>query len=109
MEEALSCDQPKWLDPFIRRDMIYIAPEAILGQKQGFGIDWWSMGIIFYQMLTGLTSNPFAYLSTLQEYFAAVVNGERPGFYRSWGEAQVHIEGLIKEMIIEVTALIGVK
>ena len=75
LEEVLS--QQRWHDPFVRRDVHYIAPEVILGLEQGFSIDWWSMGIILYQMLTGLASNPFSACSTLQEYFTAIVNGKQ--------------------------------
>lgn len=32
----------------------YLAPEILLGQGYGLSVDWWSVGIIFYEMVTGL-------------------------------------------------------
>jgi serine/threonine protein kinase len=31
----------------------YIAPEIIHGQAYGFGVDWWSFGILIYEMAVG--------------------------------------------------------
>lgn len=38
--------------------MKYIAPETISGKKYSFSIDWWSLGIIIYRMLTGKLPHP---------------------------------------------------
>lgn len=38
--------------------MKYIAPEAISGQKYDHMVDWWSLGIIIYRMLTGKLPYP---------------------------------------------------
>lgn len=50
----------------------YIAPEVILGQGYGFGVDWWSMGVILYEMLIGAT--PFR-STTVQELFDEITDG----------------------------------
>jgi len=35
----------------------YLAPEILLSQPYGNGIDWWSLGVVLFELFTG--SNPF--------------------------------------------------
>ena len=51
----------------------YIAPEVILGQPYGSAVDWWSMGVILYEMLIGAT--PF-WSTTVQDLFDEITDGE---------------------------------
>ncbi|TPX63199.1 hypothetical protein CcCBS67573_g08737 [Chytriomyces confervae] len=32
----------------------YLAPEILLGEGYGQSVDWWALGILFYEMVTGL-------------------------------------------------------
>ena len=50
----------------------YIAPEVILGHGYGLAVDWWSMGVILYEMLVGKT--PFCG-SNVQELFDKITDG----------------------------------
>jgi microtubule-associated serine/threonine kinase len=49
----------------------YIAPEVILGAGYDRAVDWWSMGVILYEFLTGTT--PF-YGNTVEEIFQRTIN-----------------------------------
>jgi serine/threonine protein kinase len=35
----------------------YLAPEVLLGQAYGNAIDWWSLGVVLFELFTGM--NPF--------------------------------------------------
>ena len=35
----------------------YLAPELILGTGHHFGVDWWALGCVIYEMLAG--TSPF--------------------------------------------------
>ncbi|GAX28827.1 cGMP-dependent protein kinase 1 [Fistulifera solaris] len=53
---------------------LYLAPEVILNRGHNWGADHWSMGVLFYEMITGGT--PF-YRSGMQkmDLFRAIVKG----------------------------------
>lgn len=49
----------------------YIAPEVVNGVGQSSAVDWWTLGILIYEMLTGTT--PFKGTYT-DETFKKIVN-----------------------------------
>ncbi|XP_065319056.1 protein kinase C zeta type-like [Gordionus sp. m RMFG-2023] len=51
---------------------LYVAPEILRGDDYSFGVDWWSLGITMYEMLTGLT--PFDGMKdNREELFKAIL------------------------------------
>ena len=50
----------------------YIAPEVILGLEYDRAVDWWSMGVILYEMLAYY--KPFR-ANTVDELFDIITNG----------------------------------
>ena len=50
-----------------------MAPEVILRHLYGHGVDWWSMGIILYKMLTG--SHPYVSRTTT-EILDEIIDGK---------------------------------
>lgn len=48
----------------------YMAPELLLGTGHGPAVDWWALGIVAYELLTGVT--PFAG-TTAEEVFSKVL------------------------------------
>jgi serine/threonine protein kinase len=57
----------------------YLAPEVIKGQGHGKYVDYWSFGIIVYEMITGI--NPFKRKDKSNfEKMQMIINGEIPYF-----------------------------
>lgn len=51
----------------------YLAPEVLKGEDHGFAVDWWSAGIVLYEMLTGHV--PF-YSDNRNEMYQNAIKGE---------------------------------
>ncbi|KAG9393568.1 Protein kinase domain [Carpediemonas membranifera] len=51
----------------------YIAPEVLTGVGHGKGVDWWSTGVLLFEMLTG--SPPF-YSKNRQQMYRNVIRGK---------------------------------
>jgi len=70
----------------------YLAPEVLKGQGHGLAVDWWSLGTLIYEMLTGLP--PF-YSQNINIMYQKILNGELrfPSFVSP--EAQSLLEGLL--------------
>jgi serine/threonine protein kinase len=61
----------------------YIAPELLKGQKYGVGVDWWSFGVLLYEMMGFRT--PF-YDKNRKLMFHGIINNEplwQPHFSQS--------------------------
>ncbi|PRP75317.1 protein kinase [Planoprotostelium fungivorum] len=70
----------------------YLAPEVLKGQGHGTAVDWWSLGTLIYEMLTGLP--PF-YSQNINYMYQKIMQGELrfPSFISN--EAQILLEGLL--------------
>ncbi|KAF7989140.1 hypothetical protein HCN44_007450 [Aphidius gifuensis] len=44
----------KDIDGSIDDEFYYVAPEILLGDEYNFTVDYWSVGILFYELLTGI-------------------------------------------------------
>jgi serum/glucocorticoid-regulated kinase 2 len=70
----------------------YLAPEVLKGQGHGTAVDWWSLGTLVYEMLTGLP--PF-YSQNINIMYQKILNGELrfPPYLSE--QAQSLFEGLL--------------
>eukprot|EP01117_Protostelium_nocturnum_P019546 TRINITY_DN84_c0_g1_i1.p1 TRINITY_DN84_c0_g1~~TRINITY_DN84_c0_g1_i1.p1 ORF type:complete len:426 (+),score=194.31 TRINITY_DN84_c0_g1_i1:249-1526(+) len=70
----------------------YLAPEVLKGQGHGTAVDWWSLGTLIYEMLTGLP--PF-YSQNINYMYQKIMQGELrfPSFISP--DAQSLLEGLL--------------
>jgi len=70
----------------------YLAPEVLKGQGHGMAVDWWSLGTLIYEMLTGLP--PF-YSQNINIMYQKILNGELrfPSYVSPDGQSL--LEGLL--------------
>ncbi|XP_051911868.1 protein kinase C theta type [Hippocampus zosterae] len=81
----------------------YIAPEILLGQKYNSSVDWWSFGVLLYEMLTG--QSPF-HGRDEEELFQSI-RTDAPAYPR-WLSADAK-DILIKLFVREPDERLGVK
>lgn len=81
----------------------YLAPEVLRGQGHSTPVDWWSLGTLIYEMLTGLP--PF-YSKNINIMYQKILNGELrfPNYISP--EAKSLLEGLLNR---DVNARLGDK
>jgi len=70
----------------------YLAPEVLKGLGHGTGVDWWSLGTLIYEMLTGLP--PF-YSQNINIMYQKILNGELRFPSHVSAEAKSLLEGLL--------------
>lgn len=73
----------------------YLAPELLLRQKHGSGVDWWALGICLYEFMTGIP--PFND-DTPQAVFQNILNKDIP-----WPEGE---ELLSKEAVTAIETIL---
>ena len=52
----------------------YMAPELVQGQKYSVAVDWWSYGVLVYEMMT--TRTPFFNQKGRQAIFQGIIHGQ---------------------------------
>jgi serine/threonine protein kinase len=70
----------------------YLAPEILSGQPYSKSVDYWSAGVLFYELLTGAV--PF-YSSNRQELYAQTIQGEISFPVYVAKEAQSLVRGIL--------------
>ncbi|XP_035677707.1 protein kinase C delta type-like [Branchiostoma floridae] len=70
----------------------YIAPEILKGQRYGFSVDWWSFGVLLYEMLIG--ASPF-HGDDEDDLFYSILH-ETPQYSRIEKDAQSCLSQLLE-------------
>lgn len=70
----------------------YLAPEVLRGQGHSYPVDWWSLGTLIYEMLTGLP--PF-YSKHINVMYQKILNAQLTFPSSMSSQAQSLLEGLL--------------
>lgn len=73
----------------------YVSPEVIINKGQSFTTDWWSFGILIYEMIFG--SPPF-YSKDTEKMYHDIINRE-VSFERFKVETSQDVKDLIKALL----------
>lgn len=71
----------------------YLAPEVLRGQGHSFPVDWWSLGTLIYEMLTGLP--PF-YSKHINVMYQKILNAQLTFPSTVSNDAKSLLEGLLE-------------
>jgi len=74
----------------------YVAPEVLLNQPYGPGVDLWSMGVILYILLCGFP--PF-YHSNTAELYRQIKKGDYTMPKKYWGEISDEAKNLVQRLL----------
>jgi len=70
----------------------YLSPEIVTGQGHGKGVDWWTLGVLIFEMLHGVT--PF-FSSDQTEMYRRIVRGK----YRAPKYFSTEVKDLVKGLL----------
>jgi cGMP-dependent protein kinase len=71
----------------------FMAPEVILGQGHSYACDWWALGVLLFEMLSGVT--PFLETSILKTY-EKILSGDVAFPLQFSAHATLFIKGLLQ-------------
>jgi len=72
----------------------YLAPEIVTGQGHGKGVDWWTVGVLIFEMVAGCT--PF-FSSDQTEMYRKIVRGK----YRTPKYFSYEVKDLIRRLLVK--------
>jgi len=72
----------------------YLAPEIVTGQGHGKGVDWWTVGVLIFEMVAGCT--PF-FSSEQTEMYRKIVRGK----YRTPKYFSYEVKDLIRRLLVK--------
>jgi serine/threonine protein kinase len=71
----------------------YLAPEIVMGQAHGRAVDWWSLGMLAYEMMTGL---PPWYTSDRFQLFSSICEARVEFPWTMSSDARSLVQGLLQ-------------